>query len=213
MGNYVIPPANAIRPRGVWSAASVLYALNDLVDDGGDLFVCILQNTSAAGNEPGTGGGASYWLKYAEGLTTDQVAAIAGTSGTTPSGTNKFVDNADTRNTNERQPVRYADVTAAEAAATVDGLVCYVKSLDNWFRGLAAGGAYTVDHLTILATGDAGNTRWIGIGPHYIYGTVTLSDGTAVALTRAMVTTLANQSGTNTGDFTKLPVYQGNFNQ
>jgi hypothetical protein len=50
-----------------------------------------------AGTETVTYNGAIYWAKRVEGLSTDQLAALAGTSGTVPSGSNKFVDNADLR--------------------------------------------------------------------------------------------------------------------
>jgi hypothetical protein len=62
----------------------------------------------------------------------------------------------------------YADITAAKAATSVDGLICYVKSLNNFYRGLAAGSAYTANDKAVLTTGDAGNTRWIGVGPLYV---------------------------------------------
>lgn len=44
-----------------WSVASVSYVAGDLVSHGGTNYLCILANTSGAGNEPGTGGGAEEW--------------------------------------------------------------------------------------------------------------------------------------------------------
>jgi len=84
--------ASRITGKGAWVTATA-YAKNDLVGNNGDAFLCILTHTAGATNEPGVGvDTATYWLKYAEGLTSDQLAAMAGTSGT-PSGTNKFVTN------------------------------------------------------------------------------------------------------------------------
>ena len=50
------------------------------------------------------GNAASAFATSANGPTSDQKAALAGTSGTSPSSTNKYVDNADTRLTNARTP-------------------------------------------------------------------------------------------------------------
>lgn len=51
--------------RGTWSASSVSYAVNDLVQGDGNpdakFYVCKLANTSSSSNEPGTSGGDSYW--------------------------------------------------------------------------------------------------------------------------------------------------------
>lgn len=56
-----------------------------------------------------TADGAGLWEAFGVNESTgDQKAALAGTSGTAPSVTNKYVDDADARNTNARTPVAHA---------------------------------------------------------------------------------------------------------
>jgi hypothetical protein len=53
----------------------------------------------------------------------------------------------------------FADVTAAEAAGRPNE-VCYVQSLKTFYDYVVAGSAYTVNHTSVLSTGNGGNTRW-----------------------------------------------------
>jgi hypothetical protein len=127
----------------------------------------------------------------------DEKAAFCGTSGVTPSASNPFTDSAD-----DRLITNVADVTAAEAASGTDILLIYVKSLDNSYRYLAAGSAYTVDHLNVLSTAEGGNSRWLGIGPHYIYDGLTLhikAPEVIAAVTGAL--SVAQCSGTSINNY------------
>jgi parallel beta-helix repeat protein len=69
----------------------------------------------------------------------------------------------------------FADVTAAEAAGR-PGEICYVQSLKTFYDYVVAGSAYTVDHTSILSTGNAGNTRWRARAGQYVADVVTFSD-------------------------------------
>ena len=84
----------------------------------------------------------------------------------------------------------FADVTAAEAAGRPDE-VCYVQTLKTFYDYLAAGSAYTVDHTTVLSTGNDENTRWIARAGLYAEigsvntivchaGSVTVHDGNVI---------------------------------
>ena len=53
----------------------------------------------------------------------------------------------------------FADVTAAEASGRPDE-VCYVQTLKTFYDYVVAGSEYTVNHTSILSTGNGGNTRW-----------------------------------------------------
>ncbi|MFA5868036.1 MAG: hypothetical protein WC891_08825 [Actinomycetota bacterium] len=87
----------------------------------------------------------------------------------------------------------YADLTAAELATSVDGKLCWVKSLDTFYEGLAAGGAFTRDATYVLNTADAGDTRWIGYAGLYVYHTLNVSDGTnKAAVTATMMKGIEN---------------------
>lgn len=91
------------------------------------------------------------------GITDDQAAALAGTSGTAPSGTNKLVDNADTRNTNARTPSAHAtthvtgstDVIASAVAAGAAGLMSGADKTK--IDGVAAGATVGADWDTNVA--------------------------------------------------------------
>lgn len=63
-------------------------------------------------------------------------------------------------NQNQVKDLFFADVTAAEAAGRPNE-VCYVQSLKTFYDYVVAGSAYTVDHTSILSTGNGGDTRWI----------------------------------------------------
>ena len=64
----------------------------------------------------------------------------------------------------------YATVAAAEAAKGVDNYRCYVVETESFYRYEATGSGYTVNHLDVLATGDAGNTRWLAVAGKYVCG-------------------------------------------
>ena len=61
----------------------------------------------------------------------------------------------------------FADVTAAEAAGR-PGEICYVQSLKTFYDYVVAGSAYTVDHTSVLSTGNDGNTRWRARAGQYV---------------------------------------------
>ena len=63
----------------------------------------------------------------------------------------------------------YATVANAEAATGVDNKLCYVVETETWYRYEETGSAYTDDNKWVLSTGDAGNTRWIGVAGKYRY--------------------------------------------
>jgi len=82
-------PSAALSWAGAW-ASGTDYKKNQQTANDGDLFVCLENHTSAAGNEPGTGASwETYWARSVDMLTADQIAAATGTG--TPSGSNKFV--------------------------------------------------------------------------------------------------------------------------
>ena len=54
----------------------------------------------------------------------------------------------------------FADVTAAEAAGRPNE-VCYVQSLKTFYDYVVDGSAYTVNHTSVLSTGNGGDTRWL----------------------------------------------------
>ena len=63
--------------------------------------------------------------------TADQNAALAGTSGTAPSATNKFVDNADTRMTNARTPSSHGNETHSSAFVTQSEINTHANNTSN----------------------------------------------------------------------------------
>ena len=73
------------------------YKKNNQVALDGDLYLAIVNHTSAGATEPGTGADwTDAWVKQLDSVSADQLAALAGTEGTPGSG-NKYVTNADTR--------------------------------------------------------------------------------------------------------------------
>lgn len=59
--------------------------------------------------------------------------------------------------------VNFGTVVSANGQKGFDGKLIYVSDTQSIYRYLAAGAAYAVDSQFILATGDGGNTRWVGI--------------------------------------------------
>jgi len=47
-----------------WSSSSVAYEIGDIKSNNGELFSCLRNHSSSAGDEPGTSGGLSYWAHY-----------------------------------------------------------------------------------------------------------------------------------------------------
>ena len=47
-----------------WSDATVAYVIGDIVSNDGELFSCLRDHSSSAGDEPGAAGGLSYWKHY-----------------------------------------------------------------------------------------------------------------------------------------------------
>lgn len=77
-------------------------------------------------------------------------------------------------NQNQIKDLIFADVTAAEAAGRPNE-VCYVQSLKTFYDYVVAGSGYTVNHTSILSTGNGGNTRWLARAGQYsvnIYKTI-----------------------------------------
>jgi len=66
----------------------------------------------------------------------------------------------------------FADVTAAEAAGRPNE-ICYVQSMDTFYNYVVSGSAYTVDHTTVLSTGNGGDTRWIARSGQHSHATYT----------------------------------------
>jgi len=107
---------NALVYKGSWVTATS-YSKNNQVGDNGDLFVCILTHTSAAGSEPGVGvDWTDYWARSVDMLTADQIAAAAGTG--TPSGSNTFVTADHTGLTDARTPVAHNQAASTVTAGT-----------------------------------------------------------------------------------------------
>lgn len=52
--------------RGAWSSGSVSYAVNDVVTQGGNDYLCRIAHSSSASDEPGTAGGFDFWDEFGE---------------------------------------------------------------------------------------------------------------------------------------------------
>ena len=87
----------------------------------------------------------------------------------------------------------YPDVATAETATGSDNDICYVVSLETFFR-YEASSTYTRDGQNILNTGDGGTTRWHAVAGGLPYKTSFGS--TIVAIGESAANT---QSGTATG--------------
>ena len=74
-------------------------------------------------------------------------------------------------NQNQITDLVFADVTAAEAAGR-PGEICYVQSLKTLYDYVAAGSAHTVNHTSVLSTGNGGNTRWRARAGQYVVDVV-----------------------------------------
>lgn len=87
---------------GQWSSG-VDYKKNNQVALDGDLYLAIVNHTSAAGNAPNSVDWDDYWVRQIDSVSANQLSALTGTAGT-PSGTNKYVTNSDSRMTDSRTP-------------------------------------------------------------------------------------------------------------
>lgn len=83
-------------------------------------------------------------------------------------------------NQNQVTDLIFTDVTAAEAAGRPNE-ICYVQSLKTFYDYVAAGSGYTVDHTSILSTGNGGNTRWRARSGQYVKDVVDFVDGLKTA--------------------------------
>lgn len=80
----------------------------------------------------------------------NEKSALAGTSGTAPSGTNKLVDNADTRLTNPRAPTGHA---ASHGSGQGDPITVAQSQVTNLTSDLAGKAASSHTHATSEVTG------------------------------------------------------------
>jgi len=79
----------------------------------------------------------------------------------------------------------YDAVSEAKAASGDDNDFCWVVATETWYRYEESGSAYTANDTTVLTTGDAGNTRWVGVAGQYVAGGLTV-DGSATVDTLAV---------------------------
>lgn len=93
---------------GPWTSG-VDYKKNNQVALDGDLYLAIVNHTSAAGNAPNSVDWDDYWVRQLDSVSANQLAALAGTDGTPASG-NKYVTNSDSRMTNNRAPTSHSHV-------------------------------------------------------------------------------------------------------
>ena len=66
----------------------------------------------------------------------------------------------------------YTTVTLAEAGTGSDNDLMWCVETETQYRYEASGSAYTDNNQTVLSTGDAGDTRWLGISGQYILGDI-----------------------------------------
>ena len=111
---------------GQWSNG-VNYKKNNQVALDGDLYLAIVNHTSAAATEPGTGADwADVWVRQIDSVNADQLAGLAGTDGT-PSGTNKYVTSSDSR-------LDPNDVTGTAGENLAIHTLVYLKSDGKWWK-------------------------------------------------------------------------------
>jgi len=61
----------------------------------------------------------------------------------------------------------YLDVATAQAATGADNDLCYVVATETFYRYEATGSSFTANSKSVLTTGDAGDTRWLGVAGRY----------------------------------------------
>ena len=83
-------------------------------------------------------------------------------------------------NQNQIKDLIFVDVAAAEAAGR-PGEICYVQSLKTLYDYVVAGSGYTVNHTSILSTGNGGDTRWRSRSGQYIADMADFVDGLKAA--------------------------------
>jgi len=81
--------------------------------------------------------------------------------------TGGYLSAADWNAFNNSGIVKYSTVSVAETSTGIDNDICYVVETESWYRYESSGSAYTVDHLYVLSTGDAGNTRRLAVSGKY----------------------------------------------
>lgn len=79
-------------------------------------------------------------------------------------------------NQNQIKDLIFADVTAAEAAGRPNE-ICYVQSMKTLYDYVVAGSGYTVNHTSILSTGNGGDTRWRARAGQYVVDVVDFKGG------------------------------------
>ncbi len=94
---------------------------------------------------------------------------IAGVVAAAPTAEDPLVKQSASELTDERQPIRYLIVAAAEAATGLDNDICYVVETETWYRTETSAGSYTRDGTFVLNTGAGGNTRLLGIAGRYVH--------------------------------------------
>ena len=84
----------------------------------------------------------------------------------------------------------YSTVAAMESAVGRDGLLCFCEETNTKYRFIASGSAYTVDNLSVLSTGAAGDTRWVGMYGDYAYNNNSASTSVTQSVTSLASTAL-----------------------
>jgi hypothetical protein len=138
---------NAIVWDGPWLTATE-YEANHQVSNDGDLYLCVVEHTSAALTEPGVGANwTDKWVKQVDSLTSDQLAAAAGTG--TPSGSNKYVtaDGIPTLSSLGGE-ANTTTVTAGESLVKFN--VVYAKSDGKYWKADADTSVTTADAVGIV---------------------------------------------------------------
>jgi len=70
--------------------------------------------------------------------------------------------------------LRYSTLVEIKAVVNViDGTLSLCEETSTIYKAVTAGSTYTANDKEVLVTGDAGDTRWIGVGGKYIYLTDT----------------------------------------
>jgi Concanavalin A-like lectin/glucanases superfamily len=74
------------------------------------------------------------------------------------------------------EKITYATVAEAEAATGIDNDLCFVVETETHYRYEATASNYSDDDKYVLATSDAGDTRWLGISGKYNLGDYALDE-------------------------------------
>lgn len=71
-------------------------------------------------------------------------------------------------NQNQIKGLKLLNLANLQALKGVDGDLAYCNATQTLYKYITAGGAYTADNLYVVATGDGGTTRWLGMAGNYI---------------------------------------------